>query len=438
MSEMPRAALVNPQYAIPDPSAVSKGLEQSFQVATDAEKLRALKALNDEVEQLREDRINAARLGYQAGAAKSQRTIATEPGETQVDLGRISSQLALQPGALANDLTRQAIDSGQLRFDAKVQPTRLGMAESALGADAAAQPALNRTKVANAISGAVNAEANADMTPREAALRSGELAIKEAEQKFQIQTLPDKQTLEVQRLTDALKNAKTIDEAAMLRTQLQNALLQAQVNENQGRANYYNGIGRQTGQAREQTFQNIGSIENTITRELKKTLPNGMTVQEYQAAKAEQPGLIRRGLQATGMMTGFRPDPEGEQALEFINALEDERSNLLKDHLTNVAPSRGNPKAASGAAQGPASPIASWPAGVGQRGVPGSSQPEAPPTAPVVAAPRPPIATNLADVSYLPPDQQDAYFWATDPANRSDPRAAAILATIPPPPEGEE
>lgn len=158
VSEMPRLGQVDPRITATDPYAFSTGLQKAFSVASDEEKYKSLVALNDEVAQLRNDRMAAASMGYKAGVAKSQKEIALAPVQTTADLGDLTKRIALSPGDTANALTRQQLETGTLGFNKQMQPTQQATAK--IGMESALEVAPNNAT--NALNDSANAVRSSD------------------------------------------------------------------------------------------------------------------------------------------------------------------------------------------------------------------------------------------------------------------------------------
>lgn len=405
---MPRYTPVDPTMVALNPANVTKGLQDAFSVATDAEKLKALKALNDEVAQLREDRVNAHRLGYQQAAADSLKRIQLAPLETTAETGKLTGQIKLQPGDLSNALTRQQIESGQLGFDSRMQPTVLNTKEQQIVTDNALQGDKSVADLNNAAVVANQSSTNLDLqSTRE------EIAAMQAAADLQAAQLRYKNDpSNAQYAQDLMKARATLANASAAHANAAAALADAKA-KNGGRAAMT--PAQMEEQIRRQGRDLTGYIKslNSEAVAYDEASQRPISLGTYLVMSRNNDGSVK---------DGYKPGEDSYNAKAEALAGEVTRAEgqLRAMHATAPASSYV-PKAITYPGAAVTAPISTNATPVDSVG---SEQPDTNSTPDETASP-------AIDVSYLTPEQQDAYFWATDPANSDDPRSAEILSRLP-------
>ncbi len=129
---MPHFVAPDPNLIASHPELINAGILSSFQVASEADKLKAFKAQQDEISQLRQDRIGAISAGYKAAQAKGLADQSYIPAKNQLDLSKISGETAVQP------FTNQ-LNLGDITNKLNQQPTQQAISNAALANDAATQ-----------------------------------------------------------------------------------------------------------------------------------------------------------------------------------------------------------------------------------------------------------------------------------------------------------
>lgn len=343
---MPHYTPVDPGLVAFNPSALTNGVLEQFKVANEAEKLKAFQMQQDELNQLRQERIATAHAKLQNEAGQAQSETVLRGPTTQNALYGLETQSQLQPGARTLALTGQGFDIQQL-------PVKRQLESDILATNAAAQPDKSVATLNTAATEAAKSEGALGRVDTEqlTADQQAEIAQKNAE--FEAATQGDTQEVKLAKIRDELQHASTDLDVKRLGALLENQVKQATVNQLNARAAYELGQGRQPA-VRDKALGDVSLIERNINSELKRPLPNGMTVEEYRAAKAATPGIIGQGVDlargALGLSTGFQGNAEGDAALETIQHLEDTKREILQDYVAAR-------KAGKATATPPAKPI---------------------------------------------------------------------------------
>ncbi len=394
---MPTYAPIDPRLSTIDPQALNNGILSAFNVATEDEKLKAFKLQNDELNQLREDRIAAAHADLKNKMGSSLAAMQVRPGATAITLGNQTHDLALQPGVLALDTRQQANDIGQ-------QPTKLAMSNADLTQRAALQPqALQTTANEQQVAAELAAQKVDQLDPVLATnAAQTELARVQAEQALADQ--PQNHDLQLR-----LQNAKVAESEAKTRLDDANAKLATQ------HGDYFAHRASLPPTVRDQTATQLRALESSITTELKRPLANGMSVAEYAAKVHERPSFLSEAVHAIfgGVPAGPDHDEEGDKALISIHELEQQKQDVLLE----AAAMRQNARSAR-EAQKPAAfaPVVYPPAAPSQSIYDTQAQPADIPH------------YTLAQTSRLPVDLQDA--WSELQDNPNDPSGPKLVAII--------
>lgn len=336
---MPTYTPVNPGLVAFNPDALNNGILSAFKVATEDEKLKAFKMQNDELAQLREDRLTAAHAKLQNEAGVDQSAMTLRPLQTGNALAGLQLTSDLQPGVRQMALTGQG-------FDIADQAVKRPMQSSVLATEAAAQPDKNVATLNDAALAAEKSSSNLDnaATASDTARIQAELANDQAYFDQQTQGMTHDQKLAA--LTDEIRHAQSDRDVKRAGALLENEVKKATATQLQAKSAYELGQGRQPA-SRDKTMADLSQIERIKQSELSAAFDeSGVPLAVYRA----------------NLLTGGEHNPIADEKLRYVTHLEALAKETLNDHMTNRQQNHQPPVAPITVSYTPNSPAAPAPA----------------------------------------------------------------------------
>lgn len=386
-----------------DPDAVNNGILSQFKVATESDKLQALKMLLEENQDLHDDRQAQAHANLQNLTQQAQAAMTLRPGATANTLYDQGTTALAQPIQRDTTLSNLNFTNSQLPVVQNTASIANSMANTAAQNDQATQP------------DALAVDAN----KKYIAARTSDASVDNIDQSIEL--AKTKLATEVQAAQDAYDNGPQDADAKrdLLAAQIRASRAQSDLEE--GRAGYYNArAGGQNanvlkpGDIIKQQAADLKEVSANQT-EIGKLRNEGVALDENgKAIPVWQYNILAKQDTDAGGKDYLPGGPKYAPQAAGIN-------DQITFHEAQIQAIR-DPKDPRKA--GYVSPVT-----VGVPNIRGSTV-----GSPLVQT-QAPAATDSdpgakeVDVSSLTPDQQQAYSWALE--NQDDPRAPAIWASLP-------
>jgi hypothetical protein len=351
--QMPQYSAVNPSLVAFNPTAISDGMLQAFQIAKQYEALKASKALQAELEATRSGRIASTNKGYDVNIAAGDKTLRQMPRVEEIEgLGFDAKAKTIMPeadfrllqmeqqGRAMPRITDQAISNAD--FNIAGNTARVGNLPTI--ADAEKQAALAQTATSqNTIS----------LAPQQRATDEAKLKFGATTADLGNIMAPMGAQLEAFRLGDQMGHAG--EDAARKRASqdIDILLKNSQIPENLARAEYYAKGGASSGGAAPNYANQIAALERAqqMVEAREYTGPDGEKVKglaAYKGAVYDDKGGLRKSFWGGAP---FRKDPEAEKAIV--------QSRQISEAISRLIPllAGGDPAAAAPGIPGTIAPV---------------------------------------------------------------------------------